>query len=89
LDSTTNSNDGTILGGSFDSGKLDLAYKALDGGSLITVPDNDSLDLTEFSFSTWVKVDSLNSSNMPIIWKGRASVGWLELRCTHPHFSFK
>jgi len=70
LDSSANNNHGSILGGEFDNGKFNLAYRGLDGRSVISIPDNDSLHLTEFSISTWIEVDSLNSSNLPIVWKG-------------------
>jgi uncharacterized repeat protein (TIGR01451 family) len=70
-----NGNDGAVqgTGGLFVPAKVGDGFKSGGQGSLISVPDHASLDFTQFTFDAWVRVDAINTLNMPIIWKGNNS----------------
>lgn len=66
--------DGILQGGTYSAGKVLQGYQSQGYTDFVEVPDNNDLDLgSEFSIDAWVKINALNSDNMPIIWKGNSS----------------
>ena len=64
----------TILGSghSFPAAKVSLGFKSGGAGSLVQASDANDLDVTQLTMDAWVRVDALNASTMPIVWKGNS-----------------
>lgn len=58
-------------GGIFSQGKVLHGYKSTSYNTYIEIPDNPNLNLADsFSIDAWIRIDSFNSDNMMIVWKG-------------------
>jgi hypothetical protein len=68
-------NSGNLVGegNQFVAGKVGPAFKSGGQGRLMRVEDSSDLDITEFTAESWVKVEAINPSNMPILWKGNGA----------------
>ena len=64
-------NDGIQLGGSYEDAVVGRGYRSGGQGSLVSVPDSPSFDLASFTIESHVRLDHLNTKNMPIVWKGQ------------------
>ncbi len=66
--------DGTIVGNgaAFPAGMVDSGFKSGGQGSLVSVPDTPSLEVTSFTLEAWIRVDALNSLSMDVVWKGNS-----------------
>lgn len=67
------SNNGALVGGSFEAAEVGQGYRPAGLGSLVQVPDNASLNPTTFTVDLWAKIDYFPVYNAPLVWKGQSS----------------
>ena len=66
-------NSGTVVGGQFVPAEVGSGFNSSTG--VISVPSAANLNVSQFTFETWLRADNITPPNMVIVWKGETTGG--------------